>query len=287
MALTTLARGYGLIEGPLWLPDHGLLFSDVHHGGVFRLDADGRVETVVEHRRGIGGLAWHVAGGLVVSGRNVAFKPLGAGATLPLLEREAAPGAVGFNDLTTDAAGRIYVGSLGASPFDTDAAPRMGDLFCIDVDGSHRVVGRDISLTNGLGFAPDGRTLYHSDSRVHTVWQYAVAPDGNLGEKRVFATTTRGLPDGLAVAVDGSVWVALADGGHGVVVFEPDGREREFIGIPEPMCTSLCFGGADMRDLYIVSGSDGAGHDDAGAVHHLRVGVAGVPVPPARVRLPA
>ena len=63
MTLSTLARGYGLIEGPLWLPDEGLLFSDVAHGGVFRLAADGAVETVVEHRRGIGGLAWHAAGG--------------------------------------------------------------------------------------------------------------------------------------------------------------------------------------------------------------------------------
>ena len=286
MALETLARGYGLLEGPLWLPGQGLLFSDVHHGGVFRLDAENRVETVVGHRRGIGGLAWHVAGGLVVSGRNVAFKPLGAGATLPLLERDVVAGAVGFNDLTTDAAGRVYVGSLAASPFDAAAAPRMGALHCIDLDGSQRVVGHDISLTNGLGFSPDGRTLYHSDSRVHTVWQYTVAANGDLGEKRVFVTTTRGLPDGLAVAVDGSVWVALADGGHGVVVFEPDGCEREFIRIPEPMCTSLCFGGADLRELYIVSGSDGAGHDDAGAVHRLRVAVAGLPVPPARVRLP-
>ena len=287
MALQTLARGYGLIEGPLWSPELGLLFSDVHHGGVFRLARDGTVSTVVPHRRGIGGLAWHVAGGLVVSGRNVAYKPLPDGDTRALLEREAAPGAIGFNDLTTDAAGRIYVGSLGASPFEAAAAPRMGELYCIDLDGRSRVVASEVSLTNGLGFAPDGGTLYHSDSRVHTVWQYAVLPNGDLGPRQVFATTSRGLPDGLAVAVDGSVWVALADGGQGVAVFTPDGREREFIPIPEQMCTSLCFGGADLRELYIVSGSDGTGQDRGGAVHRLRVEVAGVPVPPARVRLPA
>lgn len=284
--VTTLARGYGLIEGPLWLPDEGLLFSDVAHGGVFRLAADGAVECVVEHRRGIGGLAWHVAGGLIVSGRNIAFKPLRGGATVPLLEREAVPGAVGFNDLTTDAAGRIYVGSLAGSPFETASTANTGDLWCLDLDGSARIVGQDIDLTNGLGFSPDGRTLYHSDSRRHVVWQYPVLTNGDLGEKREFATTARGLPDGLAVAVDGSVWVALADGGHGVAVFGADGRERAFIEIPEPMCTSVCFGGADLRDLYIVSGSDDTDSDRGGAVHRLRVDVPGVPVPSARVRLP-
>lgn len=287
MSIECLAAGYGLIEGPLWLAERGLLFSDVLNGGVFCLGHDGQVTNEFAHRRGIGGMALHVDGGLIVSGRNISFKPFGSGATQTVLEQNPAANIVGFNDLTTDSAGRIYAGSLATSPvFESEGGPKAGDLWLIDLDGTSRIVGHEIWLTNGLGFAPDGRTLYHCDSRLHTVWQYAVAVNGDLGPKQIFVTIERGLPDGLVVAMDGSVWVALAGGGHGVVVFDQRGKERDFIRIAEPMCTSLCFGGEDLRSLYIVSGSDGAGSERAGAVHRLRVDVAGVPVAPARVRLP-
>ena len=284
--METLARGFGLVEGPLWVPGRGLLFSDVLNGGVFCLDAGDAVSTVFEHRRGIGGMALHAAGGLVVSGRNISYKPFDGGDTVLLLDRDPEAGNVGYNDLTTDAEGRVYAGSLGASPvFADDREPAPGDLWLIDLDGSTRRVGREIWLTNGLGFAPDGGTLYHSDSSIGTVWCYPVQPNGELGEKQVYARTERGVPDGLAVAEDGTVWVALAGGGHGVAIFDDAGTEVDFIEIPEPMCTSLCFGGEDLKDLYVVSGSEGSGSDNGGAVHRLRVPVAGCAVAPARVSL--
>ena len=143
----------------------------------------------------------------------------------------------------------------------------------------------DIRLTNGLGFSPDGGTLYHSDSGVRTVFCYAVAENGNLGPREVFARTSEGVPDGLSVAEDGSVWVALAGGGHGVAVYAADGTRRDFLEIPDPMCTSVCFGGDDLKDLYVVSGSDGTGRENAGSVYRERVGVAGVAVAPAKVPL--
>lgn len=285
--LETLASGYSLIEGPLWHPNYGLLFSDVLSGGVFAV-LDGAVRQVVEHRRGIGGMAWHVDDGLIVSGRNVAFKRLfSAEPSLTIFDSDEAKGIIGFNDLTTDSAGRIYAGSLGASPVFADGRkPAAGDLYMIDLDGSIRQVGKDVQLTNGLGFAPDGRVLYHSDSRRRVVNCYEVKADGTLGEKQVFASTEAGVPDGLVVSMDGRVWVALAGGGHGVAVFTSDGRQADFLRIPEPMCTSVCFGGDDLMDLYIVSGSEGSGHEKGGAVHRIRVDVAGVPVAAARVPIP-
>jgi len=279
-----LATGYGLIEGPLWLPERGLAFSDVLNGGVFCLGRDGRVTTLFEHRRGVGGMALHVAGGLIVSGRNIAYKPFDGGPTVTVLDRDPEAGNLGYNDLTTDAAGRIYAGSLGVSPvFENDREPAAGDLWLIDLDGTSRLVGHEIWLTNGLGLAPDGRTLYHSDSRVQIVWRYAVEPNGDLGPKELFARTTIGVPDGLVVAMDGSVWVALAGGGHGVAVFDTKGVQRDFLETPEPMCTSVCFGGDDLMDLYVVTGSDGSERTDAGSVYRHRAAVAGVPVAPARV----
>lgn len=285
--MQALCSGYGLIEGPVWDPSRGLLFSDVLFGGVFCLAADGSVSTVMEHRRGIGGMALHVAGGLVVSGRNVSFKPFDGGETKLLLDRDPDAGNVGYNDLTTDAAGRIYVGSLGSSPvFEDGLGPRAGDLWLIDLDGRARVVAKDIQLTNGLGFSPDGRTLYHSDSRRQTVNRYSVSGDGSLGAKETFVKVEKGAPDGLVVSADGRVWVALA-GGQGVGVFDENGRQRDFVEIPTPMCTSVCFGGADLKDLYIVSGSQGTNSERGGAVYRVRTDAAGLPVAPARVAIPS
>ena len=285
--MEALAKGYGLIEGPLWHPQRGLLFSDVLFGGVFALARDGQISTVFEHRRGIGGMALHASGGLVVSGRNISYKGFDGGATLTLLDSDPQHGNVGYNDLTTDAKGRIYAGSLGSSPVFADGrAPAAGNLYLIDLDGSSRIVGHDVQLTNGLGFSPDGLTLYHSDSRRRSVFCYAVAADGSLGEKRLFVQVAKGVPDGLVVSVDGRVWVALAGEGHGVAVFDAAGKASGFVEIPQPMCTSVCFGGDDLKDLYIVSGSEGSGSDRGGAVYRHRCDVAGVAVAPARTRLP-
>ncbi len=281
-----LTRGYGLVEGPLWLADRGLLFSDVLGGGVFSLSSGGEVATVFPHRRGVGGMALHQAGGLVVSGRNVSFKPFSGGPTQVLLDRDEANGNVGYNDLTTDHRGRIYVGSLGASPVFADGRePASGDLYVIDLDGSSRQVGEDVRLTNGLGVSPDGNWLYHSDSARRTVHRYRVEENGDLGAKQDFVETAEGAPDGLAVAADGSIWVALA-GGHGVAGYGPNGEFLELLKIPEPMCTSVCFGGEDLNTLFVVCGSDGMPGDQEGAVYRCPAPTPGLPRAVARTALP-
>ncbi len=277
-----LASGYGLIEGPVWDPARGLIFADVIFGGAYCLNTDGGVAPVINHRRGMGGMALHEDGGLVVSGRNIAIKGPGE-ATRVLLDNDPEAGRIGFNDLTTDAAGRVYAGALAFRPVGGEEEPKPADLFCIDLDGSARAVGHDVLLTNGLGFSPDGRKLYHSDSRRNQVRIYAVAEDGGLGRHASFAAVEDGIPDGLAVATDGSVWVAVAHGSR-VDVFEPDGGLRQSIAVPMPMVTSLCFGGAELRDLYVVTGSSGSDSDRAGGVYRLAVEVAGLAVPLARVR---
>ena len=78
--------GYGLIEGPVWVPGRGLMYSDVLVGGVYLLTEAGDVSEVFPHRKGIGGMSLHAAGGLVVSGRNIGYKPFAGGDTVTLLE---------------------------------------------------------------------------------------------------------------------------------------------------------------------------------------------------------
>ena len=277
-----VATGYGLIEGPVWDAEAGLYFSDVLNGGVYRLGLDGAITEAVPRRRGVGGMALHASGGLVISGRDVSYAPLdGTGGKVLLTPADAAADAIGFNDLTTDTAGRVYVGSLAFRVFGGDA-PKSGGLHRIDLDGSIETLSDGVMLTNGLGFSPDGQRLYHSDSRAPGVRVYEVGADGTVGAWRMFANLgERSTPDGLKVAADGSVWVADARGGR-VAVFNPDGSHRMDLAAPLPMVTSLCFGG-DMRDLYVVTGSDGGPKENCASIFKTRVDVAGLPLSPARV----
>jgi len=279
-----VATGFGLIEGPVWDPARGLYFSDVPNGGVHLLDRAGKVSLAVPRRRGIGGIALHEAGGLIVGGRDVAYVDFSGAPPKPILTQEAIPGAIGFNDLTTDAAGRVYVGSLAFRVFGGDE-PKPGSLHVIDLDGGMRTLSGGVMLTNGLGFSPDGRRLYHSDSRSSLVRVYDVAGDGSVGPWRTFAAFDQGgVPDGLKVAQDGSVWVADARRGR-VAVFETDGSHRTDLAAPLPMVTSLCFGGDDLKDLFVVTGSEGGPHENCGTVFRARTEVPGLPLPLARVSI--
>ncbi|MFT4436043.1 SMP-30/gluconolactonase/LRE family protein [Caballeronia sp. 15715] len=285
--MKALVSGFELIEGPVWHPQFGLFFADAVKGGAYVVDRQGNVSTVFEHRRGIGGMAWHDRGGLIISGRNVAYKGPAADGTIALIENDSDHGLVGFNDLTTDSSGRIYVGALGFRPTETQLSGVGGSqkgapLFLIELDGSVREVYPDIKISNGMGFSADGRKLYHADSGTREVYEYDVQDNGNLADRRIFASVPEGLPDGLAVAADGSVWVGVAHAGK-VKVFASDGRFERQIDFPVPMVTSLCFGGDDMRDVFVTSGSDGSGRADAGTIFQLRSDIPGLPVSPARV----
>ncbi len=279
-----IATGFGLVEAPLWDPRKGLYFSDVLNGGVYLLSRSDEISQIVPKRRGVGGMALHAAGGLVMGGRDIAFFPLTDAAPKSWLAVSDIPGATGFNDLTTDRSGRIYVGSLAFRVFGGDA-PIPGLLHVVDLDGTMRTISDGILLTNGLGFSPDGSRLYHSDSRSAHVRVYDVKPDGSVGPWRKFAELgPSAVPDGLKVASDGSVWVADARGGR-VAVFNADGSHRSDIAVPLPMVTSVCFGGDDLKDLYVVTGSDGGPSSASGTVFRTRVDVAGLALPPARVSL--
>ncbi len=278
-----LTSGYGLIEAPVWDDARGLYFSDVRNGGVRLLGLDGSVSEALPKRRGVGGMAIHATGGLVMGGRDISFVSLDQRPGERLLAPDDVPGSIGFNDLTTDSQGRIYVGSLAFVVFG-GGEPKPGNLARINLDGSSEVLSGEVMLTNGLGFSPDGKRLYHSDSRGPWVRGYDVKSDGTVGPWSVFARLGEtATPDGLKVAADGSVWVADAHGGR-VAVFEPDGTHRMDVAVPQPMVTSLCFGGADLRDLYVVTGSEG-GEENSGSIFQTRVDVPGQKLAKAQVKL--
>jgi xylono-1,5-lactonase len=288
-----IASGFGLLEGPLYDPGLGFVVADAEKGGIWAFSTEAPPKLLVQNRRGIGGMALHVDGAFVVSGRNVALKLADASGparpALTLLNNDPAGGVFGFNDLTVDPAGRIYAGSLGFHAMNVgkdepaEGKP-TGSLHMIDIDGSARKVADDVVLTNGLGFSSDGKKLYWADSLRHCIYLFDVDPEGALHDRRTFVTIPEALPDGLAVDVEGNVWVALCHGGA-VAGFSDSGKEIERIGIEVPMVTSLCFGGPDWRDLYIVTGSTGAAPELGAGVYRIRQPVPGSERPKARTKI--
>ncbi|MEO5901146.1 MAG: SMP-30/gluconolactonase/LRE family protein [Ilumatobacteraceae bacterium] len=273
--IETLAWGYGLVEGPRVDDQGNLYFSDVHKGGVYRRMPNGVIETVVPKRRGVGGIALHADGGVVVSGRNICH--VRDGETRVVF----APDAPGLNDLFVDRSGRVICGTMRSDPFAFDGPRTPGECWRIDLDGSATEIYGDIALTNGIGLSPDGSVLYHSDT-TRGVWAHDYA-DGQVSGRRLFLDVATIQPDGLAVDEAGTVWVADVSGSGAARGFAPDGTEVGRVEVPARMVTSVCFGGADRRDMYVVTGDNTAEADRGGTIYRTRADVAGCAVDLARV----
>jgi D-xylonolactonase len=275
--LETIAFGYGLLEGPRVDTANNLYFSDVTNGGVYRRAPNGAVSTVVPRRRGVGGIALHADGGVVVSGKNICH--VKDGETRILFQRDDIPG---FNDLFTDSAGRVYVGSLRSDPFKAGARV-PGELWRIDGAGKVTQMYGEVGITNGIGFSPDGRTIYHADSAGPHIIVHDVALDGTMSNRRAIAHMSGGtIPDGLCVDEAGCIWVAVY-GGNCVARYTDDSKLDRKIDVPAKAVTSLCFGGSDRRDLYIVTADNTEDPERKGTVFRTRVDTPGLPAPLVRV----
>lgn len=285
--LELLHEGPGLFEGPLWdAATSTLLFTDASGGGVWRCDPNfcstgNPVECVIPHRKGVGGLAAHASGGLIMPGKDVIWRRGEDRATL--IANDPAWGLNRFNDISTDRLGRVYAGALDYDPEQPDKPRNPGRLFIVALDGSVRQVDEGLGVPNGIATSPAGDLLYLADTSGRTVWVYDVDAHGDLHNRRPYGEFGDGEPDGLAVAVDGSVWVAVRSPGS-LAVFAGGKRVKQFAVHTHP--TSLCFGGADMRDLYMTT-SGGTGKDGGivGQVLKLRSPVAGLLRMPAQVRV--
>ncbi|MGA8114830.1 MAG: SMP-30/gluconolactonase/LRE family protein [Actinocatenispora sp.] len=196
---------------------------------------------------------------------------------------------VRLNEVVTDPIGRLWVGSMAF-----DWTPGAGSFHRVDFDGvAHRVLDR-ITIANGVGWSPDGGTMYTTDTATGriTAWDYEL-DTGAVSRPRLFtaAEPGQGSPDGLAVDTEGNVWSAFA-GGFRVVCFDPSGREIERVRIPAPNPTSCCFAGPLRDRLVVTTGRKRLPREaleqypESGRVWDAGpVGVRGLPQTRARVRL--
>lgn len=273
--LELLSCGWGLVEGPRVDAAGNLYFSDVLGGGVRRLTPAGELEVVVPKRRGVGGIALHVDGGVIISGRDICHVRDGVSRTVLTSD------ALGFNDVFVDAAGRLITGTLRSDPFAAQGPQLDGEAWLIDLDGAATQLYGGIALTNGIALSPDGSVLYHADT-LRGVWAHDYS-DGAVGNRRLFVGADGLSPDGIAVDESGTVWVADFSGSGAVRGFAADGTEVGRVEVPAKMITSLCFGGADRRDLYVVTGDNTDDPQRRGSIFRTRSAVPGCAVALARL----
>ncbi len=188
-----------------------------------------------------------------------------------------------FNDGKVDRRGRFWAGTRNFR----DHSRADGALYRVDPDHSvHRLL-EGIGCPNGIAWSPDDRTMYLCDTWIRRIFAFDFDPqDGIPRNRRVFAELTeeQGYPDGLTVDSEGFVWNAHYDGWR-ISRYSPDGRVDRVMRLPVQHVTSLMFGGADLRTLFVTSAcmrlSDAqrTAQPFAGHVFELRVDVTGLPEP--------
>lgn len=265
-------------EGPVWSDSWGgLRYVDMEAGSLLtfrgdrvdRLDLGERIAAFVRPRS---------RGGYVVAvERGIALSDAADGRPSTRVELWADP-TVRMNDGTVDPDGRLLAGGMAY-----DARPGASAVRRIDADLAVCVAIPNVTVSNGIGFSPDGSRCYYIDSLTHRIdvldYRY-----GELGGRRVFAEIAPkdGLPDGLTVSTDGSVWVAVWGGGA-VRGYGPDGVLHTVVDVPVRQVSACAFGGDDLGTLFITTSRQGLGdaaEQAAGSVFAARTGHRGIPVTP-------
>ena len=277
-------------ESPVWHPGEQVLYyCDIPGHTLHRFDPrEGRLD----HWRfdtDVASLAPRLDGTLLLAMRDGLwrFEPR-SGERSRIAEPPYDPASERFNDGKCDPQGRFWVGTI----YEPRSPPRAS-LHCL-VRGRLLRKADGITVSNGLAWSPNGRTMYWSDTHAHTIYAFDFEPGtGALGNRRVFASfagkspgpllaSYGGRPDGAAVDVEGCYWVAMYEGQR-LLRLSPEGEVVREVRLPVRCATMPCFGGVDLTTLYITTAranrpaAELADQPYAGCVLALDVDVAGLP----------
>jgi sugar lactone lactonase YvrE len=287
-------------ESPFWHPAEARLYwIDIPARLLMRMDPLSRQIDSWAMAEEPGCIAPAHGGGLVVALRSGMYRaPVWGGALSLIVAAPYDTATMRFNDGKADPLGRFWSGTIH-EPRDAKAA----QLWSLDCRGPapllHSKAG-EATTGNGLAWSPDARTLYWSDTPGHTIraWDWD-AVSNTLSRPRVFASWPGkpahwqpgmpgnggygGRPDGAAVDAEGNYWVAMFEGGR-VLQLSPGGELLSEWPLPALCPTMPCFGGADLKTLYVTTASlnrppaELAALPDSGCVFAMQVQVAGLPV---------
>ncbi len=264
-------------EGPLWHPDEQRVYwVDIPKGRLFRYTpATGEHEQCFESPNAIGGFTIQEDGALLLFMARGAVKFWRDGKLTTVIDEIPDEVTTRFNDVIADPEGRVFCGTMPTQS-------RLGRLYRLDPDQTLTKLLDDIGVSNGMGFTPDLKHLYYTDSPTRNIYRFDYdRATGAISNQRVFVQTPdgEGVPDGLTVDADGYVWSARWDGGV-LVRYTPDGQEALRIAFPARKVSCVTFGGPDYTDLYVTTaGGDQKAREGkgAGALFRLRLGIQGKP----------
>lgn len=280
-------------EGPYWRPeDEALLWVDVARG-LLHMTRVQLGETITIELDPVSAAFPAVGGGIVTAGGHRltlrATRPGEGWAGRTIAEAPARDG-VQFNDAAVDPAGRVWVGSM-----DIKEKEPLGTLYRLGTGGTLTPVVKGATVSNGIGWSPDGTRMYYNDSPLRRIdmFDYDQATGEAFGG-RVFADLSRadGFPDGLTVDADGYVWVAMFAGGA-LRRFTPAGHQDAVLPLPVSQPTSCAFGGPGMADLFVTTAyrdlteAQRAAEPLAGRLLRLRPGPVGLPSSATQAVIPS
>jgi sugar lactone lactonase YvrE len=280
-------------EGPYWRPeDEALLWVDVVRG-LLHMTRVQLGETSTIELDPVSAAFPAVGGGIVTAGGHRltlrATRPGEGWAGRTIAEAPARDG-VRFNDASVDPAGRVWVGSMDIKEKDP-----LGTLYRLDTGGTLTPVVKGATVSNGIGWSPDGTRMYYNDSPLRRIdmFDYDQATGEAFGG-RMFADLSGvdGFPDGLTVDADGYVWVAMFAGGA-LRRFTPAGHQDAVLPLPVSQPTSCAFGGPGMADLFVttayrdLSEAQRAAQPLAGRLLRLRPGPIGLPSSATQAVIPS
>jgi gluconolactonase len=276
MTVETLAEGYVLLEGPRVDSKNNLWFSDID-GGVFRRSPDGKLKHFLKDRKWVGGLAMNADGRVVASGHGgpILFDPETEKVEV-LFDKVEGLENLAFNDIQPDDDGGLYLGGIDpAAQLLGKAGP--APIVHLTTGRKTRRVAEGTMIANGIGMSLDRKTLYQVET-LEGVLAFDRAPDGSLSNKRL--AIKHPYADGLAVDSQDGIWIAASQD-WSIKRIMPDGKVDRRIEVPVQFVTSLCFGGPDLKDIYIVTGSaiNKPTWDRTGSIYRVRSDIAGQPTP--------
>ncbi len=271
----------GLGEGPRWdAATQTLLWVDIPAKLVHRYDPSTRTNAAQQVADVVSLALPRRRGGVVI----------GLPDGLHLLDGEQSPlvapieseqAGTRTNDGACDAAGRLWVGTMAL-----DERSPLGALYRVDANLSVTTVLTGTTISNGLGWSPSGQDFYFIDSPTRRVDVFDFDPEtGALEDRRPLAAVEveGAVPDGLTVDAEGWRLGRLARRLGPATATRPTARSSAVVDLPVARVTSCCFGGPELRDLYVTTRREGLGAADAaaqplaGALLRLDVGVAGLP----------